>query len=58
MLIPYADKSEKIIRSSVQVDDIMDPVSAVSEIIDKIDKCEILRIYRIPNYNNTDEMLE
>lgn len=57
-MIPSADKSEKIIRSSVQVDDIMDPVSAVSELIDKIDKCEILRIYRIPNYNTIDEMLE
>ena len=36
----------------------MDPVSAVSELIDKIDKCEILRVYRIPNYNTIDEMLE
>jgi len=35
-----------------------DPVAALEQILGKIEKSEILRMYRIGNYENTDEMLE
>jgi len=50
--------SAQIIRSAVQVDDLIDPVAYMAELVEKIEKTEILRHYRIANYTNVTQMLE
>ena len=53
-----AHTQTQILRSALQVDEIMYPIEAVEEIVKKIEKTEILRFYRIANFNTTVEMLE
>ena len=47
----------QIIRSAVQVDELIDPVSMIPDLIKKFEKTEILRHYRIANYTSTEQML-
>lgn len=42
----------------MQVEDLPDPIAALEPVLAKIEKSEILRMYRIGNYQNTDEMLD
>ena len=49
--------SGSVIRSAVQVDDIVDPVEPIEDLLTKVEKTEILRHYRIANFKDVDEML-
>lgn len=49
--------SSSVIRSSIQVDDIIDPIEPIADLLNKVAKPEILRHYRIANFNTVDEML-
>ena len=53
-----AKTQTQIMRSALQVEDIMFPIESVEELTQKIDKTEILRFYRIANFKTTLEMLE
>ena len=53
-----ANSQTQIMRSALQVEEILYPIEAVEEISQKIDKTEILRFYRIANFKTTLEMLE
>jgi len=48
----------RVLRSALQVDDIVDPIQPVESLLEKIEKPEILRHYRIGNFSNATEMLE
>jgi nuclear GTP-binding protein len=56
-LVPNEGEN-KIIRSALQVEDLTDPIKALENVMAKVEKSEILRMYRIGNYQNTDEMLD
>ena len=53
-----AHTQTQIMRSALQVDEIMYPIESVEELVNKIEKTEILRFYRIANFTTTLEMLE
>jgi hypothetical protein len=56
-LVPQ-ETENKIIRSALQVEDLTDPMATLEQVMLKIEKSEILRMYRIGNYQTTDEMLD
>lgn len=56
-LVPNEGEN-KIIRSALQVEDLTDPIKALENVMAKVEKSEILRMYRIGNYQTTDEMLD
>lgn len=48
----------RLLRSSLQVDEITKPQEVISSILAKVDKTEMLRHYRIANFESVGKLLE
>ena len=46
------------IRSAIQVDDIIDPIAAVTQLLEKVEKSEFLRHYRIGSFKTAEDLVE